>query len=81
MMMMMAIMMIKRADDDDDKVCGPHMGCRGGLSHSNPWLELRSWPVQERSASPACADLPSRRDQFGGSLSFARGLLTNLLLL
>ena len=45
MMMMMAIMMIKRADDDDDKVCGPHMGCRGGLSHSNPWLELRSWPV------------------------------------
>ena len=61
MMMMMAIMMIKRADDDDDKVCGPYTGCRGGLSHSNPWLELRSWPVQERSASPACADLPSRR--------------------
>ena len=49
-------------------------------------VEILAWPVQERSASPACADLPSRRVReeisLGGPSSFsARGLLTNLLLL
>ena len=49
-------------------------------------VEILACAVQERSASPACADLPSRRVReeisLGGPSSFsARGLLTNLLLL